>query len=200
MGVMTKPILRAFVRCDGRIAIVAIADRGGRRWPTPSPAHAQSADLVLCDRLAADPADPDKPADVKGVPDVAPSDIATAIKYCKVAGSASRRAMYQLGRAYAANRQMPEAIAAWRKAADKGSTSAMVELGVLYGTGAGVAKDEAQARKLFERAARGRQSARRHQSGRALRRRRCAGRSRRRPANCWQKPPRPMPKRNISSG
>ena len=48
---------------------------------------------------------------------------------------------------------MPEAIAAWRKAADKGSTSAMVELGVLYGTGSGVAKDEAQARKLFERAA-----------------------------------------------
>jgi TPR repeat protein len=61
--------------------------------------------------------------------------------------------MYQLGRAYAANRQTPEAIAAWRKAADKGSTSAMVELGVLYGTGAGDARDEAQARKLFERAA-----------------------------------------------
>ena len=61
--------------------------------------------------------------------------------------------MYQLGRAYAANRQTAEAIAAWRKAADKGSSSAMVELGVLYGTGAGVARDEAQARKLFERAA-----------------------------------------------
>src|SRR6202020_2659938 len=113
----------------------------------------QSADLVLCDRVAADPADPDKPADVKGSPDVAPSDIATAIKYCRVASASSRRALYQLGRAYAANRQMPEAIGAWRKAADKGSTSAMVELGVLYGSGAGVAKDEAQARKLFERAA-----------------------------------------------
>jgi TPR repeat protein len=61
--------------------------------------------------------------------------------------------MYQLGRAYAANRQAAEAMAAWRKAADKGSSSAMVELGVLYGTGAGVARDEAQARKLFERAA-----------------------------------------------
>src|SRR4051812_13329580 len=43
--------------------------------------------------------------------------------------------------------------AAWRKASDKGSSSAMVELGVLYGTGAGVARDEAQARKLLERAA-----------------------------------------------
>lgn len=119
----------------------------------PTMAHAQSADLVLCDRLAADPADPDKPADVKGVPDVASSDIATAIKFCRTASGGSRRAMYQLGRAYAANRQIPEAMAAWRKAADKGSTSAMVELGVLYGEGSGVARDEVQARKLFERAA-----------------------------------------------
>jgi TPR repeat protein len=117
------------------------------------PAHTQSADLVLCDRVAADPADPDKPADAKGVPDIAASDIATAIKFCKSAANSSRRAMYQLGRAYAANRQTAEAMAAWRKAADKGSTSAMVELGVLYATGAGVARDEAQARKLFERAA-----------------------------------------------
>ena len=119
----------------------------------PALAHAQSADLVLCDRLAADPSDPDKPADVKGVAEIAASDIPTAIKYCAVAAKSSRRAMYQLGRAHAANRQTAEAVAAWRKAVDKGSTSAMVELGVLYGTGAGVARDEAQARKLFERAA-----------------------------------------------
>jgi TPR repeat protein len=117
------------------------------------PARAQSADLVLCDRLAADPSDPDKPADVKGVPEVAAADIATAIKFCRQAAGGSRRALYQLGRAYAANQQTGEAAGAWRKAADKGSTSAMVELGVLYGTGAGVAKDEAAARKLFERAA-----------------------------------------------
>jgi TPR repeat protein len=119
----------------------------------PSLAHAQSADLVLCDRVAADPSDPDKPADVKGIPEIASSDIATAIKFCKQAANGSRRALYQLGRAYAANQQTGEAAGAWRKAADKGSTSAMVELGVLYGTGAGVAKDEAAARKLFERAA-----------------------------------------------
>ncbi|WP_213774987.1 tetratricopeptide repeat protein [Bradyrhizobium sp. dw_78] len=119
----------------------------------PSLARAQSADLVLCDRVAADPADPDKPADIKGVADIAPSDVATAIKYCRNASGSSRRAMFELGRAYAANRQLPEATAAWRKAADKGSTSAMVELGVLYATGAGVAKDDAQAQKLFERAA-----------------------------------------------
>jgi uncharacterized protein len=119
----------------------------------PGLARAQSADLVLCDRLAADPADPDKPADVKGVPEIAAADLPTAIKYCRTASNASRRAMYQLGRAYAADRQIREAIGAWRKAADKGSSSAMVELGVLYATGAGADKDDDQARKLFERAA-----------------------------------------------
>lgn len=129
-------------------AIVVIA-----ALAAPALVHAQSADLVMCDRLAADPSDPDKPADVKGVGDIASADIATAIKYCAVAAKSSRRAMYELGRAYAANRQIAEAAGAWRKAADKGSTSAMVELGVLYGNGTGVAKDEAQARKLFERAA-----------------------------------------------
>jgi TPR repeat protein len=108
---------------------------------------------VLCDRLAADPTDPDKPADVKGAPEIAPSDIATAIKFCRVASTGSRRALYQLGRAYAANRQLAEAISAYRKAADRGSTSAMVELGVLLATGSGVPEDRVRARKLFERAA-----------------------------------------------
>jgi TPR repeat protein len=131
-----------------RIAMMAAAIPA-----VPSLLHAQSADLVLCDRLASDPADPDRPADVKGVAEIAPSDVATAIRFCKVVSGSTRRAMYQLGRAHAANRQMPEAIAAWRKAADKGSTSAMVELGVMAGTGSGVPKDEAQARKWFERAA-----------------------------------------------
>jgi TPR repeat protein len=120
----------------------------------PSPTRAQSADLVLCDRIAADPGDPDKPADVKGTPEIAQADIATAIKFCKTASASSRRALYALGRAYAANQQLTEAVSAYRKAADKGSTSAMIELGVLLATGApGVAKDEGQARKLFERAA-----------------------------------------------
>ena len=142
---MRKKLGVISITCSiGLLALVAIA---------PSPVHAQSADLVLCDRLAADPADPDKPADIKGIAAIDRSDVATAIKFCKVAAASSRRALYQLGRAYAANRQMPEAIGAYRKAADKGNTSAMVELGVLYGTGTGVAKDDAEARKLFARAA-----------------------------------------------
>src|SRR6516165_5119214 len=116
-------------------------------------ALAQSADLVLCDRIAADPADPDKPADVKGAAEIASSDIATAIKFCKRASTASRRALYQLGRAYAANRQMAEAVGAYRKAIEKGSTAAMVELGTLLASGSGVAKDVSEAHALFARAA-----------------------------------------------
>jgi TPR repeat protein len=118
-----------------------------------SPAHAQSADLVLCDRVAADPDDPDKPADVKGTREIAPSDVALAIKYCRIASAGARRALYALGRAYAANRQLAEAAKTYRQAADRGSTSAMVELGVMLATGSGIAKDEAAARMLFERAA-----------------------------------------------
>ena len=121
--------------------------------PLRSAVRAQSADLVLCDRIAADPADPDKPADVKGVTTIAPSDIATAIKFCKRASTASRRALYQLGRAYAANRQMAEAVGAYRKAVDKGSTAAMVELGSLLANGSGVPKDETEAHTLYARAA-----------------------------------------------
>jgi TPR repeat protein len=153
MCAMMKRFHARSLVATGRIALSAVAIVAATSLTNPSLVKAQSADLVLCDRLAADPSDPDKPADVKGTPDVAPSDVPTAIKYCRIASRSSRRAMYQLGRAYAALGQMPEAIAAWRKAAEKGSTSAMVELGVLYGTGSGVVKDEAQARKLFERAA-----------------------------------------------
>jgi uncharacterized protein len=129
----------------GVLALIAAAGQ--------SPARAQSADLVLCDRIAADPTDPDKPADVKGSAELPPADVATAIKFCKTASGASRRALFELGRAYAANRQLAEAVAAYRKAADKGSSAAMVELGRLLAAGSGMPKDEAQARKLFERAA-----------------------------------------------
>ena len=122
----------------GAAALVALSASCG--------AYAQSADLVLCDRLAADPADPDKPADVKGVATVAAGDVATAIKFCKQASN-SRRAMYQLGRAYAANRQTNEAIGAWRKAADKAAHQQWSN-SAAYATGAGVNKDEAAAAKL----------------------------------------------------
>jgi TPR repeat protein len=143
---MSRPLGAISIACSVGLSALMIT-------PLRSPAYAQSADLVLCDRLAADPTDPDKPADVKGVAEIAHADIPTAIKFCKVASATSRRALYQLGRVYAANQQMPDALATYRRAADKGSTTAMVELGVMLATGSGVPKDEAQARTLFERAA-----------------------------------------------
>ncbi|WP_156332612.1 tetratricopeptide repeat protein, partial [Rhodopseudomonas sp. AAP120] len=142
---MVRSVARGSVRAVALPMLLLVA--------SASAALAQSADLVLCDRIAADPADPDKPANVKGVAEIAAGDVETAIKYCRTAAAGSRRAMYALGRAYAANRQPADALAAFRKAAAKGSTSAMVELGVAYATGAGVAKDEAQARQLFATAA-----------------------------------------------
>ncbi len=137
-----------WMACVGSVGLFALGVAAAH-----APVRAQSADLALCDRVAADPSDPDKPADVQGVRAIAPSDITTAIKYCRVAAAKSRRALYQLGRAHAAAQQWPEAVGAYRKAAERGSTTAMVELGVMFGTGTGVAKDEAQARALFERAA-----------------------------------------------
>ena len=85
-------------------------------------------------------------------PTIAPSDVSTAIKFCKAAAASSPRALYELGRAYAANQQLPDAIGAYarrptRPARPPWSSSAWCC------ERAGVAKDEAQARPLFERAA-----------------------------------------------
>ncbi len=121
----------------------------------PGTVHAQSADAVLCDRLAAYPSDLDKPADTKGVARIAADDVATAIKYCRQAATsakASRRLSFQLGRAYEAGGQSQEAIAAYRRAANQGSTSAMASLASLDKSAGGGARS-GESRKMFERAA-----------------------------------------------
>ena len=182
------------IACTFGIGLLALAPA-----PLYSPAHAQSADLVLCDRIAADPADPDKPADVKGVADIAPADVATAIKFCKVASAASRRALYQLGRAYAANRQLPEAVGASARRPTRAATSAMVELGVLYATGNGVAEGRSAGAQAVRARRRGRQSARRRQSRRAVRspasRRRIPLKAR----ACWRRRRRPIRRSAVSA-
>ena len=143
--VMAKRFLKTSIRIALSAATVAMF---------ACAAHAQSADAVLCDRLAAYPSDPDKPADTKGVARIAPDDVATAIKFCKLAASsskASRRLTFQLGRAYEAGGQSQEAVAAYRKAANQGSTSAMASLASLDKGSGGVRSGES--RKMFERAA-----------------------------------------------
>jgi hypothetical protein len=189
--------MRALTKRLHGLAFAAIAV--ATSLAAPSFVKAQSADLVLCDRLAADPADPDKPADIKGTPDVAPSDIATAIKYCRIASVSSRRAMYQLGRAYAANRQMPDAMGAWRKAADKGarprrwssSACSMAQALALPGTRSRRASYSSAQRKPAIRAA----SAILPRSPAAVPR----GPIRCDPAIFWRKPRPLIPKRSINS-
>src|SRR5258706_13194868 len=104
----------------GRISLAAIAVAATAFLANPSPVKAQSADLVLCDRLAADPSDPDKPADVKGTSEVAPSDVATVIKYCRIAGGCSRRGAYHPRRPLAPGGQKPHAGRARRQGGRKG--------------------------------------------------------------------------------
>jgi len=121
-----------------------------------TPLAAAPADTATCDRLAAHPDDPDKPAGVTGRYDIAARDIVRAVTACKAAAGApdaSRRVIFELGRAYEFNRQPAEAASAYSKAADLGSTSAMVGLGGLYAGGTGIEKNEGEARKLFEQAA-----------------------------------------------
>ncbi|MBR0716437.1 tetratricopeptide repeat protein [Bradyrhizobium liaoningense] len=119
-------------------------------------ANAAPADIAACDRLAAHPTDPDKPAEVKGVIAIAGSDIPAAVKACKAATAvpdAPRRIWMELGRAYESGRQPTEAANAYRKAAKAGSTTAMAGLGVLMINGAGVRKNVNEARTLIETAA-----------------------------------------------
>jgi TPR repeat protein len=120
-----------------------------------APARAAPADISACDRLAAHPDDKDKPADVKGSYDIAKADVAAALKACKAAAAmpeAPRRINLELGRALEFNSQNAEAAKAYRKAADAGSTSAMVGLGTLL-VGSGIKTNPAEARMWFEKAA-----------------------------------------------
>jgi uncharacterized protein len=113
-------------------------------------------DIETCDRLAAFPDDPDKPTGVAGNYQIPPPDIAAAVKACKATAGATdapRRLWFELGRAYEFNHQPAEALRAYRKAVDMGSTTAMVGLGGLYAKGSGIKANPAEARKLFERAA-----------------------------------------------
>lgn len=91
------------------------------------PTLAAPADIAARDRLAAHPDDRDKPAGVKGSYDIAKADVAAALKACKAVAAmpdAPRRIHLELGRALEFNRQNAEAVKAYRRAADAGSTSA----------------------------------------------------------------------------
>jgi len=121
----------------------------------PAAARAET-DAETCDRLAAFPDDPDKPAGAAGNRYIPGPDIATAVKACKAAASAAgapRRLWFELGRAYEFGHEPARAVQAYRNAVDMGSTSAMVGLGAMQIKGSGVKANPAAGRALIERAA-----------------------------------------------
>jgi TPR repeat protein len=109
-----------------------------------------------CDRIAAHPFDRDKPAAVKGSIDIEKKDIGAGIDACTAAAAtpnAHRRFMFQLGRMREFGRAYSDAAEDYRTAANAGSASAMVGLGMLHINGTGVTESKDEARKWFEKAA-----------------------------------------------
>ena len=107
-----------------------------------------------CDRLAADPKDKDKPADVAGVDK--PS--AEAVEACAAAVTAdpqNARLNYQAGRAYRKSQDFAKAFYYFDRANSLGSLRAAVAVADAYMSGSGVAKDEGKALDLLKRAASG---------------------------------------------
>jgi hypothetical protein len=120
--------------------------------PTPSPSSAAHE----CDRLAARPDDPLKPAQVAGV-DVKRIDVPNALPACREAVRnypAKARFAYQLGRVYEAGENIRDASDWYRRAADAGYAPAQATLGSMYENGGRVfARNEAEAMRLYRLAA-----------------------------------------------
>lgn len=122
------------------------------------PCIANAAPTVeeTCDLIAAHPLDRDKPAAVKGRYDIPKTDIDAGLDACKAAAAkpnANRRFVFQLGRLHEFGGTNAAAAENYLTAAKAGSTSAMVGLGTLLISGAGVKEDKAEARSWFEKAA-----------------------------------------------
>jgi formylglycine-generating enzyme required for sulfatase activity len=110
-----------------------------------------------CDRLAASPYDT-LPVGIAGISfeQVDPVKAIPACRGALVVRPDDPRISYQLGRALQKSGEAPayaEAVQAYRKAAEAGNTSAMVNLGSMYKDGKGVARDEAEAVRWFRKAA-----------------------------------------------
>jgi TPR repeat protein len=144
--------------------------------PTPPPAAAQTASLApniapqsgggaaslgesavaTCDRLAASPIDPEKPADVAGV-EFEQLLATPALAACRAALAAepnNPRLAFELGRVeMKAGGLDDDALALFRKAAALGHAGAMNSLGLAYERGVGVAKDLGEAARWYRRSA-----------------------------------------------
>ncbi|MET0866979.1 MAG: caspase family protein [Pseudorhodoplanes sp.] len=116
---------------------------------------ASSPQVEACDRAAASPNDPDKPASIPGV-DVKAISGPAAIAACRAAAeipNAPRRVFFELGRAYVKLGNDRDAVINYLKAAKMEHLVALHNLGVMHKTGKGITRDLSAAREFFGRAA-----------------------------------------------
>lgn len=113
--------------------------------------------IPQCDAFAAHPADPERPDDVRGVPDES-VDVAQAIAACAMAvrfDPDEPRLKFQLARALIFAERLADAVELLGDAAQEEHGASLAYLGdlVLYGPFAGDEADPAKAQRLYERAA-----------------------------------------------
>jgi tetratricopeptide (TPR) repeat protein len=116
-------------------------------------ASAQNAPVTDCDRLAANPDDPQRKAVSVAFDKI---DTNAAIPACEAAVRQypnDARLIFQLGRAFNAAKNYQAALEQYRKAADQGFAPAQTNLGNMYLNGLGVPKDDAQAVAWLRKAA-----------------------------------------------
>ena len=137
-----------------------------------APPTEPGATVGACDRLAASPLDPERPAAVAGMKfeRIDPGQAVTACRAALLEQPENARLIYQLARALSrGGGSSAEAVALFRKAAAGGHAGAMNSLGLAYDHGAGVARDVAQALDWYRRSAQAGNSAAMHRLGVAFR-------------------------------
>jgi TPR repeat protein len=121
-----------------------------------APSDPERPDLVTdCDRLAANPADPQRPRSVAGVLPKA-IDIVPALTACNAAMRQYpevARFPYQAGRIASSQKDYVLARQLYEKAASMGSAASMNNIGLSNLNGEGAPKDPVEARKWYEKAA-----------------------------------------------
>jgi TPR repeat protein len=142
---------------DGCRAVCAYRDVA-RSYLGLGPQAAASAGppgVDRCDTLAGAGFDPDRPREARRVC-LGQMDHRAALDACRAAVQAKpgeRRFHYQLGRAFDAAGQYPEARASYARAMEMGSAAAINNLAALHENGEGVPRSLQEAERLYRRAA-----------------------------------------------
>jgi TPR repeat protein len=144
----------------GALAVIALGSGGAYLYrqmaAAPPPVDPlRRVPVTECDRLAANPLDPQRLTGVEGVA-LEHIDIVPALAACNDAVSKYpdvARFMYQSGRVAHAQQDYAAARRWFEKAAAAGEAGGMTDLGFLYANGHGVPQDYAVARSWYEKAA-----------------------------------------------